>query len=334
MAAAAPGGCAGDRLAAREAAVVESFDAAAIRTATPWSALAAAIAEALADPEASAPERHVHPLPLAGGSEGSLLVMPAWRAHDVIGVKAVTYFPTNAAGRDSTINAGYLLFDGRSGRLVATLDGDELTVRRTAAVSALAARYLARPDAGRLLVIGTGRLAPALALAHADGRDLTALEVWGRRPAAARAVVEVLERQGLRAAVAEDLDEAVARADLISCATGATEPLVAGRLLSPGAHLDLVGSFRPDMREADDEAVRRAAVFVDTRAGALRSGDLAQPLAAGVLDGSQILADLADLVAGRHRGRGAPEQITLFKSAGFALADLAAAGLVWRPEGA
>ena len=201
-------------------------------------------------------------------------------------------------------------------------------------MSALAARYLARPDAGRLLVIGTGRLAPALALAHANGRDLTALEVWGRRPDAARAVVEVLERQGLRAAVAEDLDEAVARADLISCATGATEPLVAGRLLSPGAHLDLVGSFRPDMREADDEAVRRAAVFVDTRAGALRSGDLARPLAAGVLDGSEILADLADLVAGRHRGRGAPEQITLFKSAGFALADLAAAGLVWRPEGA
>ena len=309
---------------------MESFDAAAIRTATPWSALTAAVAEALADPEVSSPERHVHPLPLAGGSEGSLLVMPAWRAHDVIGVKAVTYFPTNAGGPSSTINAGYLLFDGCSGRLVATLDGDELTVRRTAATSALAARYLARPDAGRLLVIGTGRLAPALALAHADGRDLTSLEVWGRRPARARAVVETLQREGVHAAVAEDLDDAVARADLISCATGATEPLVAGRLLRPGAHLDLVGSFRPDMREADDEAVRRAAVFVDTRAGALRSGDLAQPLAAGVVDGSDILADLADLVAGRHRGREASSQITVFKSAGFALADLATARLVWK----
>lgn len=312
----------------REAAVVEVFDAAAIRTATPWPALTAAIAEALADPEASAPERHVHSLPLAGGSEGSLLLMPAWRADDVIGVKAVTYFPTNAGAPTPTINAGFLLFDGRSGRLVATLDGDELTVRRTAAVSALAARYLARPDAGRLLVIGTGQLAPALALAHADGRDLTSLEIWGRRPAGAQAVVEILERQGVRAAVAEDLDEAVARADLISCATGATAPLVAGRLLRPGAHLDLVGGFRPDMREADDEAVRRAVLFVDTRAGALRSGDVAQPLAAGVVEESDILADLADLVAGRHPGRGAPEQITLFKSAGFALADLAAARLV------
>ena len=120
----------------------------------------------------------------------------------------------------------------------------------------------------------------------------------------------------------------MARADLISCVTGATEPLVAGRLLRPGVHVDLIGSFRPDMREADDDAVRRAAVFVDTRAGALRAGDLARPLAAGVIDESEILADLADLVAGRHPGRTEPGQITLFKSAGFALADLAAAQLV------
>ena len=307
---------------------METFDAAAIRDATPWPALIEAIAATLADPAAVAPERHVHPLALPGGAVGSVLVMPAWRQGDVIGVKAVTYFPTNAG--TPTVNAGYLLFDGGSGRLVATLDGDELTVRRTAAVSALAARYLARPNAGGLLVIGTGRLAPALALAHADGRDLTSLEVWGRRPAGAQAVVEVLEREGVRAAVAEDLDEAVARADLISCATGATEPLVAGRLLRPGAHLDLVGSFRPDMREADDEAVRRAAVFVDTRAGARRSGDLAGPLAEGVLEEGRILADLADLVVGRHPGREASSQITVFKSAGFALADLAAARLVWK----
>ena len=118
------------------------------------------------------------------------------------------------------------------------------------------------------------------------------------------------------------------RADLISCVTGAGEPLVAGHLLQPGAHLDLVGSFRPDMREADDTAVRRAAVFVDTTAGALRSGDVAQPLESGALGDGEILADLADLVTGDHPGRGSPEQITLFKSAGFALADLAAAQLV------
>ena len=308
---------------------MEVFDAAAIRRATPWPALIEAIAAALVDPSAAAPERHVHPLALPGGAEGSLLVMPAWRSGDAIGVKAVTYFPTNTGTETPTINAGYLLFDGRSGRLAAALDGDELTVRRTAAASALAARYLARPDAGHLLVVGTGQLAPAVARAHAHGRVLSAVEVWGRKAGRARAVVEDLAGAGLPASVAGHLDGAVARADLISCVTGATEPLIAGRLLRPGTHVDLIGGFRPDMRETDDETVRRAAIFVDTRPGALRAGDLARPLASGVIDESEILADLADLVAGRHPGRTEPGQITLFKSAGFALADLAAARLVW-----
>ncbi|MCE2525402.1 MAG: ornithine cyclodeaminase family protein [Acidimicrobiia bacterium] len=307
---------------------MEVFDAEAIRRATPWPELMDAIAAALADPAAAAPDRHVHPLPLPGGAEGSLLVMPAWRSDDVIGVKAVTYFPTNAAGATPTVNAGYLLFDGRSGRLSAALDGDELTVRRTAAVSALAAGYLARRDVRRLLVVGTGQLAPALARAHAHGRELAAIEVWGRSTRRAQSLVEELASGGLPAEVVGDLDAAVARADLISCVTGATEPLIAGRLLRPGAHLDLVGSFRPDMREADDEAVRRAAVFVDTGPGARRAGDLARPLAAGVIGDGDILADLFDLVTGRHPGRDRHDQITLFKSAGFALADLAAARLV------
>ena len=312
-----------------EAAVVEICDAAAIRAATPWPALMEAIAEALADPRAFAPERHVHPLPLPGGSEGSLLVMPAWRVGGAVGVKAVTYVPTNAGGPTPTINAGFLLFDGRTGRLTATLDGDELTVRRTAAGSALAARYLARGDADRLLVVGTGRLAPAVALAHAHGRNLAAVEVWGRHAGRARHVVDSLVREGLPAVPAADLNAAVGRADLISCVTGATEPLIAGRLLRPGVHVDLIGGFRPDMREADDETIRRSAVFVDTRPGALRSGDLSQPLAEGMIGASAILGDLADLVTGRHAGRESPEQITLFKSAGFALADLATARLVW-----
>ncbi len=307
---------------------METFDAAAIRAATPWPELMEGISAALVDPAAGAPERHVHPLTLPGGAEGSLLVMPAWRSGDVIGVKAVTYFPTNTGISTPTINAGYLLFDGRSGRLAAVLDGDELTVRRTAATSALAARHLARRDATRLLVAGTGQLAPAVARAHAHGRDLSSVEVWGRDSDRAQGVADDLAGAGLPAAVAGDLDAAVARADLISCVTGASEPLIAGRLLSPGTHVDLIGSFRPDMREADDDTVRRAAVFVDTRAGAVRAGDLSHPLASGAISESEILADLADLVAGRHPGRTDPGQITLFKSAGFALADLAAARLV------
>ena len=311
---------------------MDTFDAAAIREATPWLALVEAIAAALADPDAAAPERQVHPLTLPGGAEGSLLVMPAWRSGDVIGVKAVTYFPTNAGGATPTINAGYLLFEGRSGRLVAAMDGDELTVRRTAATSALAARYLARPDASRLLVVGTGQLAPSVALAHAQSRDLVAVEIWGRNAGRARATVDFLLAAGIPATVAGDLDAAVERADVVSCATGAAEPLIEGCRLRPGTHLDLIGSFRPDMREADDDAVRRAAVFVDTRAGARRAGDLARPIAAGVIDESHIRADLAELASGRHPGRTAPEQITLFKSAGFALADLAAARLVWASQ--
>ena len=311
---------------------MDTFDAAAIREATPWPALVEAIAAALADPDAAAPERQVHPLMLPGGAEGSLLVMPAWRSGDVIGVKAVTYFPTNAGGATPTINAGYLLFEGRSGRLVAAMDGDELTVRRTAATSALAARYLARPDASRLLVVGTGQLAPSVALAHAQSRDLVAVEIWGRNAGRARATVDFLLAAGIPATVAGDLDAAVERADVVSCATGAAEPLIEGRRLRPGTHLDLIGSFRPDMREADDDAVRRAAVFVDTRAGARRAGDLARPIAAGVIDESHIRAELAELASGRHPGRTAPEQITLFKSAGFALADLAAATLVWASQ--
>ncbi|MXZ30183.1 MAG: ornithine cyclodeaminase family protein [Acidimicrobiia bacterium] len=308
---------------------MEILDAGAVRAATPWPKLMEAIADALGDPGAVAPERHVHPVAHPDGAQGSLLLMPAWRSGDVIGVKAVTYFPANATGGASSISAGYLLFDGRSGRLRASLDGDELTVRRTAAVSALAARYLARPDAARLLVVGTGRLASAVAEAHAHERRVTSLEVWGRNARRAAAVAETLAAGGLPARAVAALDAAVAAAELITCVTGATEPLIAGHLLSPGVHLDLIGGFRADMREADDEAVRRAAVFVDTRPGAVLAGDLAGPLAAGVIEQAAVAADLADLTSGRHGGRSGPEQITLFKSAGFALADLAAAQLVW-----
>lgn len=312
---------------------MEVFDAAVIRAATPWPALMEAIARMLDEQGVAAPERHVHPLSLPGGEEGSLLVMPAWKSGDAIGVKVVTYFPTNAAGATPTINAGYLLFEGRSGRLVASLDGDELTVRRTAAVSALAARHLARPDAGRLLVVGTGQLAPAAAHAHAHGRPVTSVEVWGRDASRAGDVADGLAGAGLPARAVEDLDAAVSQAELITCVTGATDPLIGGRLLRPGTHLDLIGGFRPDMREADDTAVRRAAVFVDTRPGAAPAGDLARPLADGVIDETAVLGDLADLVSGRHPGRGSRDQITLFKSAGFALADLAAARLVREERG-
>ena len=307
--------------------MIRTLDAAAVRAATPWPELIAAIAAALAEDRVAAPGRHVHPIGLPDGGTGSLLLMPAWVDGEVIGVKTVTYVPSNAGTAVPTVNAVYVLFDGRTGEPNAVLDGGELTDRRTAAISALAGSRLARADAERLLVVGTGRLSPNMARAHAAVRPLARVEIWGRRPEAAAAVAETLRAEGLPAQATTDLDASVRRADIVSCVTGATSPLVRGELLAPGTHLDLVGSFRPDMRESDDTAASRATIFVDTVAGASMSGDLAEPLADGVISEASIVADLRALVAGDHPGRTSANEITLFKSAGFAAADLAAARL-------
>lgn len=309
-----------------------ALDAAQVRAGTPWRGLLDAISEILQSAEASAPDRHVHELGLPDGSVGSLLIMPSWIAGDVVGVKAVTFYPNNAGTPTPTVNAAFLLFDGEDGRLLATLDGDELTARRTAAISVLAADRLSRPDARRLLMVGTGHLAPNVARAYAAIRDLEAIEVWGRNEAAATALASDLAGSGLPARSCSDLAEAVGRADIVSCVTGASEPLVHGAHLRPGTHLDLIGSFRADMRESDDVAVGRSSVFVDTLPGAIMSGDLAQPIAAGIIGEGSIRGDLRALVSGRHKGRADRDEITLFKSAGFALADLAAARLAWHNQ--
>ena len=210
------------------------------------------------------------------------------------------------------------------------IEGGELTARRTAAASALAARFLARPDASRLLVVGTGRLSRNLALAHSAVRPFRRVEIWGRRPERAAEVAQELRRAGLDAHPAADLARAVREADVVSCATLSATPLVLGDWLRPGTHLDLVGGFTPTMREADDEAIRRASVFVDTRAGAMKeAGDIVVPLGNGTLAPEGIRADLYDLARGAHRGRVRPDEITLFKSVGAALEDLAAAILVY-----
>ena len=306
------------------------LDSGQIRSATVWDELIDAIAEIIADDAVVAPDRQVLSMGRPGEEPASLLLMPGWINREIVGVKAATFFPSNAGTSSSTIHAIYLCFDGQNGKLKAVLDGDELTARRTAAVSALAARTLARPDAARLLVVGTGQLAPNMARAHSKVRRFEAIQIWGRDPAAAREVAEMLAAEGLPATATPDLDESIGRADVISCATSATSPVVLGERLAPGTHLDLVGGFRPDMREANDFAITRAALFVDTVPGAIQSGDLAQPLADGVIAEESIIADLRSLVDGRHPGRRTPEEVTVFKSAGFALADLAAARLALR----
>jgi alanine dehydrogenase len=273
------------------------------------------------------PLRHAHDLQ----GDGSLLLMPAW-SPDALGVKLVTVMPGAAARGAGTVQASYLLLDRHTGMPIALIDGEALTLRRTAAASALAAQHLARPDAERLLVVGTGRLAPWLAQAHvALQPDLAHVEVWGRNADAAEDVVEALREEGIDAEVALDLRAAVERADLISCATTSREPLLRGAWLREGTHVDLVGGFRRDMREADDAALQRSRVVVDTYTGALaEAGDLTQPIARGVITREHVVAELAQLLRGEVRGRLSDADITLFKSVGTALEDLAAARLVCR----
>ncbi|RWF33951.1 MAG: ornithine cyclodeaminase family protein, partial [Mesorhizobium sp.] len=202
---------------------------------------------------------------------------------------------------------------------------------RTACASALAASYLARKDASRLLIVGAGALSTFLAKAHSAVRPITAIRIWNRTPANAEKVAAGLRAEGLPASVAEDLDAELAEADIVSSATITTQPLVRGALLKPGAHVDLVGGFTPTMRESDDDAIRRARVYVDTRAGATKeAGDIVQPLAAGVLKPDAIIADLHELARGEKAGRQSDGEITLFKSVGAALEDLAAGIAVYK----
>ncbi|WP_029009139.1 ornithine cyclodeaminase family protein [Azospirillum halopraeferens] len=274
------------------------------------------------------PLRHHHTVPTYGENDATLLLMPAWQTGRSIGVKVVTVFPDNAAHDLPAVQGVYLLMDGKTGVPQALIDGAALTKRRTAAASALAATYLARPDSARLLMVGTGALAPELIEAHASVLPLTHVLVWGRSLEKAKKVVARFHRPKFRIEATDDLEGAVRGADVVSCATLAKEPVIRGDWLQPGQHLDLVGGFTPDMREADDECIRRARIFVDTRDGACKeAGDIVQPLRSGILHPDDVAGDLFDLTRGERAGRRFYDQITLFKSVGTALEDLAAAEL-------
>jgi len=274
---------------------------------------------------ASAPVRASHEVTPQGDR---LLLMPAWDGAG-LGVKIVTVFPRNRERGLASVAALYVLMDAATGHPRALIEGEALTLRRTGAASALASIFLSRKDARRLLVVGTGALAPTMAEAHCAVRPIERIGVWGRSPSRAAAVADALAERGLPAHAVDDLQAALAQTDVVTCATTASTPIVTGAMLRPGLHLDLVGAFTPRMRETDDEAVRRACVFVDTFAGALKeAGDLVQPIDAGAIDRGHVQAELADLCAGRHPGRRRDDEITLFKSVGTALEDLCAARLV------
>lgn len=285
-----------------------------------------------------APTRHSHTIARPGGSDGTLLLMPAWTdfsrqvaaADGFLGVKIVTVNPGNNAIGKPAVAALYLLCHGTTGEALALIDGDALTVRRTACASALAASYLARPDARHLVMIGAGQLAPHLIRAHATVRPISRVTIWNRTPAKAVALAATLADEGFDVAVADDRAAAVAGADIVSAATLGETPLIEGGWLAPGTHVDLVGAYAPHLRESDDAAIKRSELFVDTFDGALsEGGDLVQPIDAGLISRDDICADLAMLARGEHCGRTDPSAITLFKSTGTALEDFAAARLIY-----
>ncbi|HVA39721.1 MAG TPA: ornithine cyclodeaminase family protein [Candidatus Binataceae bacterium] len=277
----------------------------------------------------TAPERQQYSLPSATDQGArTLLVMPAWREDGTAGVKVVTVFADNARRRLPAVHASYLLLDGTTGETRAILDGSELTLWRTGAASALAARHLSRPDASRLLMVGAGRLAPHLIESHRLVRPIREVRVWGRRHEAAQALAAALDRDGLDVTATEDLRESVQWADIVSCATLSGSPLVLGTWLRPGQHLDLVGSFTPAMREVDDAALLRSEIYVDSRRGALaESGELLGAIARGAIRADAIRAELSELASGRFR-RSSEQAITTFKSVGVAIEDLVAAQMV------
>ena len=309
--------------------IVTAADIARVLT---YSALTDALEQAFrADIEV--PLRQTHMIPQPSGNEAKLLLMPAWTTSGerLVGCKVVSVYPDNIKLDKPSVYGSYLLMSGDTGETLAVMEGATLTAWRTACASALAARYLARDDASHLVMVGAGSLAPYLVRAHCAARPIKRVTLWNRTRSRAVSTAFALHAAGLEPIIADDLEAAVRTADIVSCATLSSAPLIRGDWLKKGTHLDLVGSFTPKMREADDQAVRRASVYVDTRAGAPKgSGDIAIPLKKRVIKLTDIQGDLYDLCRGKAKGRKRKDEITLFKSVGTAIEDLAAAMLVWQ----
>lgn len=260
-----------------------------------------------------------------GGSENAFILLPSWQKDRSLGVKLVTSFPANLAGSAGlpTVQGVYVLFDGTNGSVRAVADGEAITFRKTAGDSGLGSSLLSRPDSAVLTMLGAGALAPYVVEAHLAARpSLGRVLVWNRTESRGRDLVGALRAQEIGAEWCGNLETAVRQADIVSAATGSDKPLIRGEWLKPGTHVDLIGGWRPDMREADDAAVAGARVFTDQRHGCFRSGDIAGPIAAGLMTEQDVLADLFDLCQGRHPGRRTAEETTLYKNIGGGHLDL------------
>jgi len=310
------------------------ISAAEIDAALSFPALIDAIADAFRA-EINVPVRHHHTIE---HESATLLLMPAWTGsgkENFLGTKIVTVFPRNATRGIPSVTGTYLLMSGETGEPLVVFEGRALTLWRTAAASALASKFLSRPDASRLLIVGAGALSAYLVRSHSTIRPIQEVLIWNRTFARAEMLSAKLRKEKIESRAVKDLETAARGADIISCATLSFDPLLQGQWLKPGAHVDLVGGFKPTMREVDDETIRRSKVYVDTRGGALKeAGDIVDPIRRGILREQDIRGDLFDLCRDRVKGRISTDEITLFKSVGSAIEDLAAARLIWRKLGA
>lgn len=276
------------------------------------------------------PVRHHHFYQTDEGEENTLILMPVWNK-EYLGMKKVTVAPANASKNMPSIYAQYILSNSKTGQPLAMMNATELTARRTACTSALAASFLARKDAENLLVVGGGKVAQHLVQAHFAVRKFKKVSVWMRNQDKMEEFVASLKAQGYPAEAVTDLENSAKQADLISCATLSKTAIIKGEWVKPGTHLDMIGSHKPTTRETDDDAIRKSTIFVDSRDGALHeTGELALPIADGIITENDVKADIVELVKGIHPGRSSSEEITLFKSAGLAVEDLAAALLVYK----
>jgi ornithine cyclodeaminase len=275
------------------------------------------------------PKRHHHQYPNPKeGVESTLLLMPAWDDGENLGVKVVNVSPNNSKYNLPTIQGSYLLFDLRTGTPKAIFDAKMLTNKRTAAASALASGYLSRKNARCLLMIGNGALAPELIKAHVSVRPITKVYLWGRNFEKSQSIAQQFSE--IEVVPVKDYIVHVEEADIISCATLSATPLIFGKYIKAGQHYDLVGAYKPDMREADDAFISSVSIHVDNYEGATtETGDLVIPLKEGTITRGQVLSELFELCQSEKEGRKAHNEITCFKSVGHALEDLVGAKLVY-----
>ena len=306
---------------------IEQISAEFIEQNTSFAELIKCLKNSFANKNTIVPMRHHHDFPNPAVNEDStLLLMPAWNPSKDAGVKIVTVSPENGQFNLPSINGTYIYLDAIKGTIKAILEAKSLTAKRTAAASALAVSYLAKKDASSLLMIGTGALSLNLIKAHATVRPIKQVYIWGRSFQKAKNITNTLKKENFTVTAIENIEDKISDVDIISCATLSKQPLVFGKYLKAGQHVDLVGAYKKDMREADNETIKKANVFVDTYQGGLKeSGDIVIPLQENIITEEDVKADLFELCTNTKQGRQNDTEITVFKSVGHALEDLSAA---------